>query len=162
LDLNAADLREECVLKGFRDFVLRGNIVELAVAVVMAIAFNDLVRAFTNDIINPVLGKIFGKPDFSAFHPGGIGIGSFINALIAFLLVALAVYWTSGVAGARYPSSRSQRTFSCSGRSATLSFVPTAADRGPISVEVVRWLLGEDPFDIVPRERLAPRLIGLV
>jgi large conductance mechanosensitive channel len=88
-----ADLREECVLKGFRDFVLRGNIVELAVAVVMATAFNDLVRAFTNDIINPVLGKIFGKPDFSAFHPGGIGIGSFINALIAFLLVALAVYY---------------------------------------------------------------------
>jgi len=81
------------VLKGFRDFVLRGNIVELAVAVIMAIAFNDLVKAFTNNIINPVLGKIFGKPDFSAFHPGGIGIGSFINALIAFLLIALVVYY---------------------------------------------------------------------
>ena len=81
------------MLKGFRDFVLRGNVIELAVAVVIATAFNDLVKAFVNNIINPVLGKVFGKPDFSSFHPGDIGIGSFINALITFLLVALAVYY---------------------------------------------------------------------
>jgi large conductance mechanosensitive channel len=159
------------VLKGFRDFVLRGNIVELAVAVVMAIAFNDLVKAFTNNIINPGLGKILGKPDFSAFHPGGIGIGSFINALIAFLLVALAVYYFIVVPfnkldelrrRGQVPVEETHRTFSCSGRSAMLSFAPTAADRGLISVDVVRWLLGEDPFDIAARERLTPRFVGVV
>jgi large conductance mechanosensitive channel len=81
------------MLRGFRDFVLRGNVIELAVAVVIGVAFNAVVQSFVNDIINPIIGKMIGKPDFSSFHPGDIGIGSFINALIAFLVVALAVYF---------------------------------------------------------------------
>jgi large conductance mechanosensitive channel len=81
------------VLRGFRDFVMRGNVIELAVAVVMAIAFNAVVQSLINDIINPIIGKMIGKPDFSSFHPGDIRIGSFINAVIAFLVVAFAVYF---------------------------------------------------------------------
>src|SRR5207249_2831719 len=84
------------MLTGFRDFILRGNVVELAVAVVIGAAFGAVVASFTADILTPLLG-IFGTSDFSqlTFQVGKATVkyGVFLNALIAFLLVAAAIYF---------------------------------------------------------------------
>jgi large conductance mechanosensitive channel len=85
------------VLKGFRQFVLRGNVLDLAVAVVIGGAFAALVTALVKDLLTPLIAALVGKPDFSAitFTVNGSQflIGDFINALIAFLLMAAAVYF---------------------------------------------------------------------
>jgi len=79
-------------MKGFKDFVMRGNLVEIAVAFIIATAFAVVVTTFTAVILS-LIGKIFGKPDFNSFHPGGVPIGAFITALIAFLILAAIVYF---------------------------------------------------------------------
>ena len=85
------------MLKGFREFVLRGNVVELAVAVVIGAAFGAVVASFVADILTPLIAAIAGKPDFSALawtvNGAQIAYGKFLNALIAFLMVAFAVYF---------------------------------------------------------------------
>jgi len=85
------------VLKGFRQFVLRGNVLDLAVAVVIGGAFAAVVTALVKDLLTPLIAALVGKPDFSAitFTVNGSQflIGDFINALIAFLLMAAAVYF---------------------------------------------------------------------
>ncbi|MDQ2934532.1 MAG: large conductance mechanosensitive channel protein MscL [Chloroflexota bacterium] len=83
--------------KGFRDFILRGNVVDLAVAFVLGGAFATVVTSFVGDILTPLLGLI-GVPDFSTLvwtTPGGAEVqyGVFLNALIAFVLVAAAIYF---------------------------------------------------------------------
>jgi large conductance mechanosensitive channel len=83
------------VLKGFRDFIMRGNVVELAVAVVIAAAFGAVITSFVADILTPLLG-LLGVPDFSTLSidvgAAEVRYGQFLNALIAFVLVALAIY----------------------------------------------------------------------
>ena len=85
------------MLKGFRDFILRGNVVDLAVAVVIGAAFGAIVNSLVTDLINPLIAAIVQKPDFSYLvldvHGGKIKYGNFLNALIQFLLVAFAVYF---------------------------------------------------------------------
>jgi large conductance mechanosensitive channel len=85
------------MLKGFKDFLMRGNVVDLAVAVVMGGAFGAVVTALVKDLITPLIAAVFGKPDFSAilFEVNGSKflIGDFINALVAFLMVATAIYF---------------------------------------------------------------------
>ena len=85
------------MLKGFRDFILRGNVVDLAVAVVVGAAFTAIVNALVKDIINPLIAAIVHKPDFSALilevHGGKVLYGDFLNALISFLLIAASVYF---------------------------------------------------------------------
>ena len=85
------------MLKGFREFILRGNVVDLAVAVVIGAAFGAVVKAFVDDIITPIIAAIFGQPDFSActFTINGsvFRYGLFINAVISFLLIAAAIYF---------------------------------------------------------------------
>jgi len=85
------------MLKEFRDFLLRGNVVELAVAVVIGAAFGAVVTSFTTDILTPLLGLV-GVPDFSQLAyttTGGaiIAYGKFLNALISFVLVAAAIFF---------------------------------------------------------------------
>jgi large conductance mechanosensitive channel len=84
------------MLSGFRDFILRGNVVELAVAVVIGAAFGAVVTSFTKDILTPLIG-IFGSPNFSelSFQVGKATVtyGNFLNALIAFVLIAAAIYF---------------------------------------------------------------------
>lgn len=84
------------MFKGFRDFVLRGNVVDLAVAVILGAAFNAIVTALVADILNPLIAATVGKPDFSAvvvnIGNGHIKVGSFLNAVIGFLIVATVVY----------------------------------------------------------------------
>jgi large conductance mechanosensitive channel len=85
------------MLKGFRDFILRGNVVDLAIAVVIGVAFTAIVNALVADIINPLIAAIVRKPDFSFLvlhvHGGVIKYGDFLNALISFLIIAATVYF---------------------------------------------------------------------
>jgi large conductance mechanosensitive channel len=81
------------MLKGFRDFLLRGNVVDLAVAVVIGAAFGAVVTSFVEDVITPFIGAIGGQPDFSAIVLGPIRIGSFLNALVSFLIIAFVIYF---------------------------------------------------------------------
>ena len=85
------------MFKGFRDFILRGNVMDLAIAVIIGAAFTAIVNSLVSDIINPLLAAIIGKPDFSALtlsvNHGVIQYGNFLNALISFLLIAFVVYF---------------------------------------------------------------------
>ena len=81
------------MFKGFRDFILRGNVLDLAIGVIMGAAFGAVVASLVKDALTPLIGMIFGKPDFSALHYETIMIGAFLNAVITFLLVAIAVYF---------------------------------------------------------------------
>ena len=79
-------------MKGFKDFVMRGNLVELAVAFVMGAAFATVVATFTAMLMN-ILGRIGGNPNFNAFKPGGVPVGAFLTALVSFLILAAVVYF---------------------------------------------------------------------
>jgi large conductance mechanosensitive channel len=85
------------MIKGFKDFVLRGNVVDLAVAVVIGTAFGLVVTAFSKDFIGGIIGAVGGSPDFGragfTVNDSPIVIGSTINALINFVIVAGAVYF---------------------------------------------------------------------
>src|SRR5260370_27702295 len=85
------------MLSGFKQFILRGNVVELAVGVVIGAAFGSVVTAMVKDVINPIIALLVGKPDFTgiSFTIRGtlFPVGDFITALVSFLLVAGAVYF---------------------------------------------------------------------
>jgi len=85
------------MLSGFRTFIMRGNVVDLAVAVVMGAAFGAVVTSLVTNILTPLIAAIVGKPDFSALvltiNGANITYGSFLNALVSFLLIAAAVYF---------------------------------------------------------------------
>jgi large conductance mechanosensitive channel len=85
------------MLKGFRQFMLRGNVVDLAVAVVIGAAFGGVVSSLVKDLLTPLIGAMFGKPDFSAiaFEVNGSKflVGTFINAVVSFLLIGTTVYF---------------------------------------------------------------------
>jgi len=85
------------MLKGFKQFMLRGNVIDLAVAVVIGGAFGGVITALVKDLITPLIAAVGGKPDFSAvvFTVNGskFMIGDFINQLISFLLIGAAVYF---------------------------------------------------------------------
>jgi large conductance mechanosensitive channel len=81
------------MLKGFRDFVLRGNVLDLAVGVIMGGAFGTVVTSLVKDVFTPFIGNLVGKPDFSAISYDHIMVGNFLNAVITFLLVAASVYF---------------------------------------------------------------------
>jgi large conductance mechanosensitive channel len=84
-------------MKGFKQFLLRGNVLDLAVAVVMGAAFGAVVTALVKDLITPLIAAIVGKPDFSAIaftvNNSKFMIGEFINAVVSFMLIAAAVYF---------------------------------------------------------------------
>lgn len=85
------------MLKGFREFVLRGNVVDLAVAVVIGAAFGAVIKALVADILTPLIAALVGKPDFSALkftiNHSTFLYGDLINNLITFVAVAAAVYF---------------------------------------------------------------------
>jgi large conductance mechanosensitive channel len=85
------------MLKGFKEFLLRGNVVDLAVAVVVGGAFGTVVTAFVKDLLTPLIAAVVGKPDFSGLtfvlNNSKFLYGDFINAVISFLLVATAIYF---------------------------------------------------------------------
>jgi large conductance mechanosensitive channel len=85
------------MLSGFKQFILRGNVIDMAVGVVIGAAFAGVVGAFTKDLLTPFIAAIVGKPDFSAIsftiNNSVFVVGDFINAAISFLLIAAAVYF---------------------------------------------------------------------
>jgi large conductance mechanosensitive channel len=85
------------MLSGFKQFILRGNVIDMSVGVVVGAAFAALVSAFTKDLLTPLIAAVVGKPDFSAirFTVNGstFAMGDFINAAVSFLLIAAAVYF---------------------------------------------------------------------
>jgi len=85
------------MLNGFKQFLLRGNVVDLAVAVVIGGAFGAVVTALVKDLLTPLVAAIVGKPDFSAIqftvNESKFLIGDFINAIVSFVLVAAAIYF---------------------------------------------------------------------
>lgn len=85
------------MLKGFRQFILRGNVIDLAIAVVIGVAFNAVVQALVRDIITPLIAAIIGKPNFASLkfrvHHSVFLYGDVINYLITFIAVAAVVYF---------------------------------------------------------------------
>jgi large conductance mechanosensitive channel len=85
------------MLKGFKQFILRGNVVDLAIAVVIGLAFNAVIQALVRDIVTPLIAAIFGKPNFETLtftiHHSQFLYGDLINYLIAFVSVAAAIYF---------------------------------------------------------------------
>jgi large conductance mechanosensitive channel len=85
------------MLKGFKEFIMRGNVVDLAVAVVIGAAFGAVVAALVKDLITPIVAAIFGKPDFSnltfTINKSKFFYGDFINAALQFVLIAAAIYF---------------------------------------------------------------------
>jgi large conductance mechanosensitive channel len=84
-------------MKGFKTFLLRGNVVELAVAVVIAVAFGVVITAFVKDLVTPLIAALFGKPDFGALtftvNNSKFLYGDFINAVVSFVIIAAVIYF---------------------------------------------------------------------
>jgi large conductance mechanosensitive channel len=88
------------MIKGFRDFLMRGNVIDLAVGVIMGAAFGAIVASLVADVITPLIGLIFGAPNFGSLAlfaneagEGGIRYGNFLNAFVSFLFTAIGVYF---------------------------------------------------------------------
>jgi large conductance mechanosensitive channel len=84
-------------MKGFRTFLLRGNVVDLAVGVVIGVAFGSVVTAFVKDLMTPLIAALFGKPDFASLtftvNSSKFLYGDLINAVISFVIVAAVIYF---------------------------------------------------------------------
>ena len=121
-------------MKGFRDFLNQGNVVQLAVAFVIGVAFSAVVTALVMDIVNPIIAIPFGKPDFDSLvlviNGSVIKYGTFLTAVVAFVLIAAGVYFFFVV-----PYNRMQRRLSKPTETNTracpecLSIIPKAAKR---------------------------------
>ena len=81
------------MLKGFRDFILRGNVVDLAVAVVMGVAFGAVVNSIVKHLVTPLIALAGGAPDFSAIRTGPLLWGNILNDVLTFLITAAVVYF---------------------------------------------------------------------
>ena len=90
------------MIQGFKDFISRGNAIDLAVGVVIGAAFGEVITALVEDFLNPLIGALFGKPDFNSLFefqikllgdPAVVRPGVFLTALLNFLIVAAALYF---------------------------------------------------------------------
>jgi large conductance mechanosensitive channel len=81
------------ILGEFKAFIMKGNVVDLAVGVVIGASFKSVVDSVVADLITPIIGAIGGNPDFSKFVLGPLSVGKFLNAIIAFLILAAVVFF---------------------------------------------------------------------
>lgn len=129
-------------MKGFRTFLMRGNLIELAVAVVIGTAFTAIVTAIVKDLITPLIAAIGGQPDFSRLkftvHHSTFAYGDFFNALISFLIIAAVVYFLI-VAPVTRLTARLNRNKAATERDCPecLSMIPVAATRCKYCTTVV-------------------------
>jgi large conductance mechanosensitive channel len=132
------------VVKGFKVFLLRGNVVELAVAVVVGVAFGVVVTAFVKDLVTPLIAALGGKPDFGqlsfTINNSKFLYGEFINAVIAFLIIVAVIYffvvvpYTAAIARARKEPPADPTTKKCP---ECLSEIPIDARRCAFCGELV-------------------------
>lgn len=80
------------MIKEFKEFAMKGNVLDLAIGVIIGGAFGSIVSSLVEDIITPIIGAIFGQPDFSGIKLGPIALGNFINAVVNFLIIALCLF----------------------------------------------------------------------
>jgi large conductance mechanosensitive channel len=129
-------------MKGFRDFLNQGNVVQLAVAFVIGVAFSAVVTALVMDIVNPIIAIPFGKPNFNALiltiNGSNITYGAFLTAVVTFVLTAAGVYFFFVVPYNRMQQRRSKpvesNTRACP---ECLSIIPNAAHRCSFCTAVV-------------------------
>src|SRR5258708_39746983 len=129
-------------MRGFKAFLLRGNVVELAVAVVIAVAFGLVITAFVKDLVTPLVAALFGKPDFGALtftvNNSKFLYGDFINAVVSFVIVAAVIYffvvvpYTALMARARKEPPADPTTKKCT---ECLSEIPKDARRCPLCAQ---------------------------
>jgi large conductance mechanosensitive channel len=81
------------MLKGFRDFISKGNVLDLAVGVIIGAAFGAIVNSLVKDVLTPLIGAIGGQPDFAGIKIGPVLLGNFLNAVVGFLFIAFALYY---------------------------------------------------------------------
>ena len=82
------------MLKEFKDFAFKGNVIELAVAVIMAIAFGAVVKSMVKDVLMPIIAMIAGKPNFDDIKLGAIELGKFLTEVVNFLIVAVVLFFS--------------------------------------------------------------------
>jgi large conductance mechanosensitive channel len=146
------------MIKGFKDFLMRGNVVDLAVAVVLGAAFGALVTSIVENLLTPLIGAIGGNKDFRSLkftiHNSEFFYGRVINALITFLLIAAAVYFF-----VIYPLKRLQ-DMRRRGEAAS----PSPSDEVVLLTEIRDLLrhLAQEPLVVVPVVRVAPPHVALV
>lgn len=87
------------MIQELKAFLLRGDVLALAVAVIIAGAFGKIIDSLVNDIISPILGLIGGTPDFSSVMIGGIKVGNFINAVVNFVIIGVVLFFLIKAAG---------------------------------------------------------------
>lgn len=87
------------MIQELKAFLLRGDVLALAVAVIIAGAFGKIIDSLVNDIISPVLGMIGGNPDFSTVMIGSIKVGNFINAIVNFVIIGTVLFFLIKAAG---------------------------------------------------------------
>jgi large conductance mechanosensitive channel len=123
------------MIKGFRTFILRGNVVDLAIAVVLGVAFTAVIAALVKDIFTPLIAAIVGKPDFGALtftvNNSRFLYGDVLNAVIAFLAVAAVIYFVVVVPMNRLAARRTKTDVDVTTRDCPecLSTIPSAARR---------------------------------
>ena len=87
------------MIQELKAFLLRGDVLARAVAVIIAGAFGKIIDSLVNDIISPILGMIMGQPDFSNILIGSIKIGNFINAVVNFVIIGIVLFFLIKAAG---------------------------------------------------------------
>ncbi|MDR7855598.1 large conductance mechanosensitive channel protein MscL [Tissierella sp.] len=80
------------MLKEFKEFAVKGNVIDLAVGVIIGGAFGKIVSSLVNDIVMPIMGLLIGKVDFASLHFGVVNYGIFINTIIEFLIIAFSIF----------------------------------------------------------------------
>lgn len=81
------------MFKEFRDFIAKGNVIDLAIAVIIGSAFNQVVNSIASDVLMPIVGYIGGSSDFSSIKLGPIFIGKFLNAAVHFIIVSVVIFF---------------------------------------------------------------------
>ena len=80
------------LVKEFKEFAVKGNVMDMAIGVIIGGAFGSIVSSVVEDLITPIIGAIFGQPDFSSIKLGPIQLGNFINAVVNFLIIAICLF----------------------------------------------------------------------
>ena len=155
-------------MKGFKDFLMRGNLIELAVAFILGGAFSTVVKSFTT-ILMDLIGKLGGTPNFSDWVPGGVHVGAFITAVISFFVMSLVIYFglikpielaTEKLKRTNDEPVAAPTTLTYSSRSATNYALVRSSEGAPElpgSVQhVMRWTFGQQTSLVWPNDHRAP------